>query len=334
MSHFIRATLQQIRRFVCSLSIASRVAAAIWFAYFMIGTMAFAEPRGIAAGSTDATRVRIAPRREGEVTHVYVENSELGEVTMTFCFSAQNLKSSVAFPHTGTFAPGKTEGFMLTPIDSAQPWEYAYTNYYKLGSSVAEHDDSVLYLLPYTDGKTFRVTQGYNGTYSHTGSNQYATDWKMPEGTPVRAARGGMVVKVRDNSRKGGASMKYDRYNNYIVIRHEDGTMAQYCHLQMGGAKVVPGQMVHAGDLIALSGNTGFSSGAHLHFCVFKTKDGMECVSIPVKFKGEDGAPVTLFEGQAYKATAIRMATAAASRRLAAASPAAQEAVPMTPSGG
>jgi hypothetical protein len=52
-----------------------------------------------------------------------------------------------------------------------------YTNYYKLGSSVAEHDDSILYLLPYSVGRTFRVIQGYNGTFSRTGSNQYATDW-------------------------------------------------------------------------------------------------------------------------------------------------------------
>src|SRR5207302_10620749 len=48
----------------------------------------------------------------------------------------------------------------------------------------------------------FLVTQGYNGKFSHQGPNQYATDWKMPEGTPVYAARGGIVVSVNDEDRK------------------------------------------------------------------------------------------------------------------------------------
>ena len=130
--------------------------------------------------------------------------------------------------------------------------------------------DDYVYSLPYTPGSTYKVTQGYNGRFSHKGSNQYAIDWQMPEGTPVRAARGGLVVKIKDDSDKGGDSVKYDSYNNYVIIRHEDGTLGHYCHLQKSAVKVHPGQLVKAGDLIALSGNTGFSTGAHLHFLRFQ----------------------------------------------------------------
>src|SRR5205807_6035099 len=185
------------------------------------------------------------------------------------------------------------------------------TNYYKLGSNCPRHDDLVVYQLPYAPGKKFKVTQGYNGVFSHQGSNLYAIDWQMPEGTPVYAARGGLVVKVKDDSNSGGSSMKYDPFNNYVLIRHEDGTLGHYCHLQKNGVTVKPGQIVRTGQLIAHSGNTGFSSGPHLHFSVYRTRDGKDRISIPVKFRtADDQVAVTLKEGRRYRASGIPETTA------------------------
>jgi murein DD-endopeptidase MepM/ murein hydrolase activator NlpD len=56
------------------------------------------------------------------------------------------------------------------------------------------------------------------------------------------------VVKVKDDSSTGGSGMKYDPFNNYVLIRHNDGTLGHYCHLQKGGAAVKPGQLVKAGN--------------------------------------------------------------------------------------
>ncbi|MBE0544172.1 MAG: M23 family metallopeptidase [Verrucomicrobia bacterium] len=247
----------------------------------------------------------VTTRREGNLIHVQVDNSELGEVTLTFDVRPVNLKGSVAFPHTATFQPGPTEAFTLAPIQPDAPGHYSYTTYYRLGSSDAVHDDSVVYQLPYAPGRSYKVSQGYNSGFSHHGVERFAIDWKMPEGTEIRAARGGLVVRVKDDSNVGGRTIRFDPYNNFIIIRHADGTLGHYCHLKKDGVKVTPGQMVQAGDAIALSGNTGFSSGAHLHFCVYKTQDGRQRVTIPVKFADADGHAVTLVEGRRYRAPEI-----------------------------
>ena len=163
--------------------------------------------------------------------------------------------------------------------------------------------DDYVYSLPYAPGTTRKITQGYDGKFSHQGSNKYAIDWQMPEGTPVYAARGGLVVKIKQDSDRGGpGNIKFDPYNNYVLIRHDDGTLGHYCHLQKGGVTVQPGDIVKTGQLIAHSGNTGFSSGGHLHFCVFMTHDGKQRVSIPVKFRDDHGDAITLVEGEKYRA--------------------------------
>lgn len=254
--------------------------------------------------------VKVSTTHEGGSTQFFVDNEEYCEVTMTFDMGLVNLKGNTPFPYTATFPPrAKTAAFEISPIKPGAHWEYTYTNYYKLGSNCARHDDNFIYQLPYAPGNKFKVTQAYNGKFSHTGSNQYAIDFDMPEGTLVHAARGGIVVRVKDDSDKGGGSIEYDKYNNYVLIRHDDGTLGHYCHLQKGGIMVKPGQTVSTGDVIAHSGNTGFSSGPHLHFCVFKAKDGRTRVSIPVKFRTTQERAITLTSGHSYRAPEIQSAS-------------------------
>jgi len=270
------------------------------FGYFLAVNRS---PAGSAVESPKQKLVKVLTKKEGNLTRFFVDNREAGEVTATFTMAPDNLEGNVHFPYTSTYPPGQvTEAFTLTPIDPQKGWGYSYTNHFTIGNFRAVHDDSAIYLLPYAAGGGFRVTQGYNGSYSHSGPDQYALDFKMPAGTPVNAARGGVVVKVKDDSGSGGPSRKFESCANYILIRHDDDTLANYAHLQKHGSRVKVGDRVAAGDLIALSGNTGFTSGPHLHFSVFKTReDGGGRESIPVKFKTGDAVGITLVEGHNYK---------------------------------
>ena len=82
---------------------------------------------------------------------------------------------------------------------------------------------------------------------------------------------------------------------------HDDGTHAIYAHLQLDTVRVKPGQHVARGEYIASSGNTGFSSGPHLHFVVLRNV-GLRSESVPVVFAGAGGASVTPRSGQVLTA--------------------------------
>jgi murein DD-endopeptidase MepM/ murein hydrolase activator NlpD len=264
---------------------------------------------GSVGNSQSRQMLKVSERRDGNVIHFLVENLEAAEVTATFDLRLVNLRGSASFPFTTTLSPHqKLEAFSLTPIEEGREWHFSLTNAYTLGSSRAVHDDRFVYSLPYAAGQAFRVSQADDGAFSHSGPEQHAIDWRMPEGTPVLAARGGVVVGTKADSDAGGADRSFENNANYILIQHNDGTIGNYAHLLKHGVRVRVGQKVATGALIGLSGNTGFSSGPHLHFSVFKTRDGRERESIAIRFRTEDRAAAKLVSGKVYKALPTRLA--------------------------
>jgi murein DD-endopeptidase MepM/ murein hydrolase activator NlpD len=254
--------------------------------------------------------LKVTRQCEGNIIRILVQNLEEADVTATFELGLVNMKSKAQFPLPSTFPPHQTiEAFCLSPIREDMKWHYTLTNHYTLGNHRAVHDDSFVYRLPYAAGQGFSVSQAYNGTFSHTGAERCAIDWKMPEGTPVLAARAGVVVATKDDSEAGGPDKAFESSANYILIQHGDGTIGNYAHLQLRGVRVKVGQTVETGAVIGLSGNTGFSSGPHLHFSVFKAKDGTERESIPIRFRTADGAATTLLSGRTYLAPETLLVT-------------------------
>ena len=121
------------------------------------------------------------------------------------------------------------------------------------------------YSLPYQKGKSFLLIQAYQSKlFSHKG--EFALDFKMKKGTKICAARGGVVVQVKEDSKKGGLKLRYISEGNHVIIKHEDGSYANYWHLKFNGAMVNIGDTIRQGQIIGLAGKTGYAAFSHLHF--------------------------------------------------------------------
>lgn len=146
----------------------------------------------------------------------------------------------------------------------------------------------VVYSLP-VDEARFELGQGFHGGFSHQDeANRYAVDLIVAEGTPVLAARDGVVMQALSGFREGGTDPALADRANQVRVLHDDGSMALYAHLQEGAVFVRAGDRVGLGQVIGRAGSTGYSTGPHLHFAV-QMNGGMRLVSIPFRMIGPDG---------------------------------------------
>ncbi|WP_324170620.1 M23 family metallopeptidase [Sulfurimonas sp.] len=185
-----------------------------------------------------------------------------------------------------------------------QKGSYSYNFSYSwiMGSMDAVHDDSYIYRLPYARGSSHVVSQGFHGKSTHKGINSYAIDFVMDIGTKIYASRAGVVVDTKDDSNKVGYSKEFAKHGNFVTIEHKDGTFATYYHLRKGGAYVRVGDNINRGDIVGYSGNTGYSSGPHLHFQVYKVVNANSIKSIPIQFISHKGVISNPKKGIYYKA--------------------------------
>ena len=170
---------------------------------------------------------------------------------------------------------------------------------YRLSTSDGKEDRSYVYALPYPKGVAHFLIQGYNSRFSHKGRTNL--DFKMKKGAVITAARKGVVVRVDEGYSKGGVNIKYLGGANQVIIRHEDGTMAMYGHLQHQGALVSVGDTVQTGQPIAKAGSTGYSALPHLHFFVWEPLPGGRKV-LPTRFTTVRGIKY-LRPGRWYRTT-------------------------------
>lgn len=156
-----------------------------------------------------------------------------------------------------------------------------------LQKGIIKDDTSFIYQLPYETGKTHLLVQGYFSRYTHR--NRAALDFKMKKGTKVCAVRDGVVIRVKEDGNQGGANVKYRPDGNLLVIQHNDNTRSGYWHLQYNSVMVNVGDTVKAGQVIALSGKTGYTYFPHLHFLVWKFDGRGQWTQIGTRFKTSKG---------------------------------------------
>ena len=154
------------------------------------------------------------------------------------------------------------------------------------------------YVLPYEVGTARRLSQS-NCDGFHNDLDWFAYDFDMPIGTPVLAARSGVVSWVQEQYEDGDHEFLHA---NTVEITHSDGSKAQYLHLTRNGALVDVGDRVERGQLIGRSGFTGMTgSRRHLHFVVFEFITASDRRSLPVTFRNvRESQP--LASGRNYEA--------------------------------
>jgi len=192
--------------------------------------------------------------------------------------------------------PGQQEQTLvgLGALDPQRGFQYRLNMSSVPGRPISTPVMDLVVLPPFAQGEQFPISQGFQGEKTHlTPDSEFAIDIAMPVGTAIHAVRSGTIMDVEEDFNRGGTNMeKFVDKANHVRILHEDGTMAVYAHLDLASVSVRPGARIRAGQKIARSGNTGFSSGPHLHF-VIQQNTGMKLISVPFKFQTATGAPAT-----------------------------------------
>lgn len=146
----------------------------------------------------------------------------------------------------------ETTNSLQNPAASLYPnWDNEYTRVYNVTLPSEYKIDLRAFQMP-CDSRMVTSHYGYRRSFRR---QHYGTDIKVFVGDTIRAAFPGKV-RVVNFDRNG--------YGNYVVIRHPNGLETVYGHMSRHLCK--PNQIVQAGDVIGLGGNTGRSTGSHLHF--------------------------------------------------------------------
>ncbi len=122
------------------------------------------------------------------------------------------------------------------------------------------------FCLPWYAHETRRTGQANDGSFSH--EDRFAWDYTLDIGTPIIAVAAGRVVRIIDDipNNPEGAEPDPDSQANMIQIDLGAGLQSLYAHLDQFGVSVEPGQRVVKGQFLGRSGNSGFSTGPHLHY--------------------------------------------------------------------
>lgn len=157
------------------------------------------------------------------------------------------------------------------------------------------------YIIPFKK-RPVKIGQGFHGRSHRDWPNDkedfsYSIDFLLPEGTKIVASRAGVIAKVKIDGKRNYSGkdpskgeIAYKKWMNEIEVKHKDGTFAAYAHLKYKSSSLKVGDKVKQGQIIASSGNTGWSSAPHLDFTVLrKNYGGYRVKSLKIKFKDYSG---------------------------------------------
>ncbi len=125
---------------------------------------------------------------------------------------------------------------------------------------------------------------GPGSVETHTKDYEFSYDFSVPESSSVYALEGGIVIRVVQKYTKSHQDKMRIHEVNKVEILHSDGSVAAYAHLKANSTPLKTCDKINKGQLIGLSGNTGFSSGPHLHVDVTRPIGIGKFKTIPIRF--------------------------------------------------
>lgn len=258
---------------------------------------------GLALAQQARYPLTVKGTREGRGAVVRAHNEGPIPVSVVVMFDEfKNLQSTERVPIVAVVPPNTVLDLSrLTPVDPREGWGYRLRYRFRYGSYNAGHDPAALYRMPWVEGRSFVIGQAPGGKVvtHNTPASREAVDIPMPEGTPILAARAGIVFMTVAENDAGGTDEAYRSKANVVRILHSDGTIGNYVHLMHAGVAVKSGERVEPGKLIGYAGNTGLSSGPHLHFAVTRVvREGDELSEVSEPFRFYVGNPPRPFRPQ------------------------------------
>ncbi len=231
---------------------------------------------------------------------IWADNEAYNPITVELSGQLINMDASDGLP-ASYLVPPREKKFHLADFVPRpnKSWKFNFGSRLFHGDVIAaeNYHSDFSYQLPCERGQGYFISQGYNGKLSHHGEN--ALDFDMPIGAAVYATRDGIVTRVIDEHHQNCPRESCNKYNNVVTIYHNDGSFADYVHLDHQSARVKPGDRVEVGQHIANAGNTGWTTGPHLHFVVYvPTRRGKQ--TLKTKFITQEGNEIFLSEGDQF----------------------------------
>ena len=258
-----------------------------------------ASEHGQSALPMDDKLVRIQEDKRGREVRLFALSDNISEASILMELSGENVQLNPARPTWSRFSRGMPGPIATVSFDPAYRYNYKWNYKYIVGTPGGSPNFRYVYDLPFKKGFTTRICTAYREKTHVPGTpSEYALDFAAPEGTPVCAARDGVVVGYRNDSNVGGVGDLYKSKANFVFLKHDDGTYSEYAHLKYNGVLVRLNQRVQKGQIIGLSGDTGMSSGPHLHFCVFYVDNNYVQRSTPIYLQSRSGIQSVFVENK------------------------------------
>ena len=244
--------------------------------------------------------LEISTQKDKNTVRFYAKNNAYVASSISFKITVKNMHGA---PEKILLVPANKANHLLFELKAKDPkkkFSFNYTYKSHIGQVNVKQAKNPIYNIPFKKGTRVKGGQGFHGKFSHQGLLAFSVDFPVPVGTVVYPARPGVVVKVIDSFSKGGTDKSFKNKGNVIWIMHADKTLGKYLHLKHKGILVKPGQKVDRNTKLGYSGNTGYSSGPHLHFEVGAANENLDFQSQEFYFSDKKGNRFTIKKGKKF----------------------------------